>query len=67
MEITLKAARVNAGLCQREAAKALGICTNTVYKWECGKAYPDALHIKEIEKLYGVSYDDIIFLPRKKA
>lgn len=67
MEITLKAARVNAGLSQTKVAEALGICTNTVYKWECGKAYPDALRIKEIEKLYGISYNEIIFLPRKNA
>lgn len=63
MQITLKAARVNAGLTQREAGKALGVTDDVVSNWERGKAFPDALQIRAIEKVYGVSYNNLIFLP----
>lgn len=64
MEITLKAARVNKGLTQSEAAKELGTSSRTIYLWEKGKCFPNALQINKIEKLYGVSYNEIIFLPQ---
>ncbi len=63
MTITLKAARVNKGLTQLEAAKLLKVSKDTVGNWERGKSYPNMKNIKEIEKVYGVSYDDLIFLP----
>lgn len=37
MAITLKAARVNKGLTQREAAKTLGISESTLFGYEKGK------------------------------
>ena len=42
-KITLKAARVNCGLSQKEAAKKLGIAESTLYKWESGKNKPNTL------------------------
>lgn len=33
-KITLKAARVNAGLTIKEAAKLIGICETTLIRWE---------------------------------
>lgn len=63
MSITLKAARVNANLKQEEAAKRIGITTDTLRNWEKAKTFPDVLQIKKIEELYNVSYSDIIFLP----
>lgn len=63
MTITLKAARVNKGLTQLEAAKLLKVSKDTVGNWERGRSYPNMKNIKEIEKVYGVSYDDLIFLP----
>lgn len=62
-KISLKAARVNAGFSQKAAAKALGISNQTLCKWEKGKAFPNAKQIAALCKLYGVSYDDINFLP----
>lgn len=62
MAITLKAARVNKGLTQREAAKMLGIATDTLRMYESGKTFPDVPTIRKIENLYQVSYDDINFL-----
>ena len=59
--ITLKAARVNAGFTQKEAAKALNISNKTLHKWESGKAVPKADKIDAICKLYQTPYDHIIF------
>ena len=64
MAITLKAARVNAGLKQKQAAEALGISEYTLSNYERGKSFPNVPVINEIEKLYGLSYDNIIFLPK---
>lgn len=63
MAITLKAARVNAGLKQSEAAQALGISEECLRKWEFGKSFPTVPYIQKIEKLYGIPYADILFLP----
>ncbi len=63
MKMTLKAARVNAGLTQKEAAAALGISNKTLCNWENGISFPKADKVEKICSLYGVSYDNIIFLP----
>jgi len=63
MSITLKAARVNAGMSQKEAAKELGIYPDTLSRYETGKAYPKVTLVFNMAKLYGVSYDEFNFLP----
>ena len=63
MKVTLKAARVNAGLTQAAAAEKLGIGESTLQQWETGKRCPRADRMGEICDLYGCSTDDIIFLP----
>ena len=63
MPITLKAARINAKLTQRIAAKELGIRAATLSKYEAGKTFPAVPTIRKIEKLYSVPYSDINFLP----
>ena len=63
--MTLKAARVNSGGTQEQAAKMMGVSRSLIQNWERGKSFPDAMHLKKIENAYGVSYDDIIFLPLK--
>ena len=63
MAITLKAARVNRGLKQTEAAAKLGISPEALARWEKGKSFPTVPQITKIEELYGVSYADINFLP----
>ena len=60
--MTLKAARVNAGLTQKKAAKMLGISEFTLINYEKGKSSPDVHTLKKIENLYGVPYHRIIFL-----
>ena len=62
-KVTLKVAREIAGLKQADAAKLLGISTDTLSNYERGKSYPDVPVIRKIEAVYGVTYDQIIFLP----
>lgn len=63
MAMTLEAARVNAGYKQTEAAEKLGISPETLCRWEKGRSFPNVPQISMIEKLYGVTYADINFLP----
>lgn len=63
MQITLKAIRVNKGLSQEEAAKAIGISEDTLSNYERGKTYPDIPILKKIEKVYETSYENINFFP----
>lgn len=63
VKITLEAARVNARLTQKEAAERLGISNVTLGNWENGITFPNAQQIDKICELYGVSYDNLNFLP----
>ena len=66
MKWSIKAARVNAGLTQKEAAKALGVSDTTVIKWESGVSMPLADKFIEMCKLYNVPIDEIS-LPKKSC
>ena len=61
-KMTMRAARVNAGLSQKDAAKCLNVSNKTLSGWESGKSFPKADKIPYICDLYNVLYDDIIFL-----
>lgn len=61
-KISIKAARVNAGLSQKNAANALNVSNKTLSNWEAGKTFPKANQVEELCVLYGVAYDDLIFL-----
>jgi transcriptional regulator with XRE-family HTH domain len=63
LKITLKAARVNAGYSQNEVAKKLNISNKTISSWESGETFPSAKKIVALCELYGISYDNINFLP----
>jgi DNA-binding XRE family transcriptional regulator len=67
MKITLKAARVNRGLTQQEVAKAVKKSKNTIVNYESGKSVPDIETGKTLASLYGMSVDDLIFLPSNCA
>lgn len=67
MEITLKSARVNKNLTQKKAAELLGVTESTLHRYEKGISFPDVPVIMQIEKVYGLSYSDIIFLPKKNG
>lgn len=55
LQISLAAARVNAGLTQDDVAKAMKVSKNTVVAWEKYKAELSISQAKELEQLYGVS------------
>lgn len=62
--MTLKAARINAGLTQKVAAKEIGVSNKTLGLWEAGVRFPKANKIDKICDLYGLGYNDIIFLAK---
>lgn len=64
---TLKTARDAKNLTQIDAAKELGLSVSTLRNYENGKTFPDAEMIEKIENLYGVTYDQIIFLQKNNA
>ena len=67
MSMTLRAARVNKGLNQQEAAEIIGVSRTTLQAWETYKSYPTVAQLPAIEAAYGCKYDDIIFLPSDYA
>lgn len=62
-KISLKAARINAGLSQKEVAKKLDKSNKTICSWEKGETFPGPEMIDALCELYGISYDNINFLP----
>ena len=60
-KFTLKAARVNVGLTQANAAKELNVSNKTLGRWEKGETLPKPEQIPLICALYNLSYDEIIF------
>lgn len=59
--ISLKAARVNAGLNQQEAAKAVNISRATLNNYENNKTIPDIKTAKRLAALYKMPIDSISF------
>lgn len=63
-KIILKAARVNAGLNQRELAEKLDVDISTVVNWEKGKSEPSATQLRRISEISGIPMD-FIFVPEQ--
>ena len=63
LKITLKAARVNAGYTQKGVAEKLKISNKTLCSWETGATSPNVQQVESLCDLYGVKYDNLIFLP----
>lgn len=64
--ISLEAARVNAGLSQKEAATRLGVNVSTLSNWERGKTAPDVDKFKALCEIYNCP-SNLIFLNKKFA
>lgn len=60
-KITLKAARVNAGMTQAEASKKIGVSVSTLKNWEAGITFPKQPQIEAMCEIYGISYDVLFF------
>lgn len=63
-KISLKAARVNAGMQQEVAAAKLHVDTATLRSWERGKTIPGYDKVMEMCRLYNYPID-YIFLGRR--
>lgn len=61
--ISLKAARINMNLTQRDAAAKLGIDRATLQHYESGDTVPNWAMVKKIEELYAISADYLRFTP----
>lgn len=59
--ITLKAARVNAGYTRNQIAEMLGVSKVTVGNWENGSAKPSMAVKILLSQLYKVPMDFIVF------
>lgn len=59
VELSLKAARVNAGLKQSEVCEQLGIARGTLSRWESGKGTPRLKQLIMLCGMYGVKAEDI--------
>ena len=64
LNISLKAARVNANLTQKELADELKVTVDTVINWESGKSEPKWSQVQEISRLSGIPAN-CIFVPMK--
>lgn len=62
-KFTLRTARELNKLTQEEAAKKIGISVDTLGNYERGKSYPDIPVLRQIENVYQVPYEQLIFLP----
>lgn len=66
MQISLKAARVNAKLSQQSVANTLKISKSTLISWEKGRTAPDVLQMQKLCEIYKMSLNDI-FLQTKST
>ena len=60
-QISLAAARVNAGLTQDDVAKALKVGKQTIVSWEIGKSEPKMSQSRELSELYKIPLDYIFY------
>ena len=63
IRFTLKTIREARGYSQTEAAKLIGVSTDTLSNYERGKSYPDIPVLRKIEEVYNINYNQLIFLP----
>ena len=65
MEVTFKAARVNAGMTQQHVAKILGVNKNTISNYERYITSPDIDTARKLAEIYGCTVNDLKY--RKDA
>ena len=61
-QISLRAARIDAGLTQKQAAEQIGVSNVALANWESGKTSPLTKHFVKACEIYGFDTNDI-FLP----
>lgn len=58
----LKTAQEMKRYTQEEAAKRIGVSVDTLGNYERGKSYLDIPVLRKIEEVYGIPYEQLIFL-----
>lgn len=66
IQISLAAARVNAGMTQQEVAEKMHVSKKTIVNWEKGKISPSFATVNALSELYKIPEDNI-FLPIKST
>jgi DNA-binding XRE family transcriptional regulator len=61
IRITLKAARVNAGLTMDDVCSVLNVSKTTICNWESGTSLPDADMALKLSNLYKLPLENINF------
>lgn len=62
LQISLAAARVNAGMTQEDVARKMHVSKVTIINWEKGKVVPGIPEIQMLSRIYKIPQDNI-FLP----
>ncbi len=62
LQISLAAARVNAGMTQEEIAKIMKVSKQTIINWEKGRTIPGIPEMEMLARLYKIPQNNI-FLP----
>ena len=62
IQISLAAARVNAGMTQLEAARQMRVSKQTIINWEKGRIVPRIPEMEMLSRIYNMP-QDYIFLP----
>lgn len=63
IQVSLAAARVNAGLTQQDVADKMNISKQTIVNWENGRVIPKLAQFEMLSRLYNMPKDNI-FLPK---
>ncbi|MBS6118104.1 MAG: helix-turn-helix transcriptional regulator [Clostridiales bacterium] len=66
IQISLAAARVNAGMTQQDVAREMHVSKNTVINWEKGTILPNFATLETLSRLYNMPVN-YIFLPNKST
>lgn len=66
LQISLAAARVNAGMTQEDVAREMHVSKNTIVNWEKGKVIPNFATLNTLSSLYRIPANNI-FLPKEST
>lgn len=61
MKMTLKGARANANLTQKQVAEYIGVSIPMVHKWESGETIPKVTTVLKMCDLYGCDIQNLVF------
>lgn len=60
MRMNMKAERARCGLSASEAAKRIGVSTNTLLRWESGENTPLSENLMKLARLYNCTPDYLL-------